>query len=451
MPNMTYVAAVYRAGIDLKIKPRGIVIGLSVPFVEANWLIYANAKVPASMAIPHDAVGSDGMSVGLFQQQVVGPPWWWGDAATCMDPYKSAVLFFTRLAKLNYMDTSQSPGSFAQAVQQSAFPDRYDERMADAQALYDQISGGAVTVPVVSDPNRPDFNELQMWCDNNQDRGGTKPDLFLIHTQEPGNLTDDDAALHLAQFLIASSNTDNPVSYHYVLRQAKDGGVTVYDVVDTDLASWSVGNSNNRTINACFAGSGVGWSRKDWLTQAKAIDVMAYLAVQDCLHYGIDPTVIAGPAYPKDPPGISDHRYCTSHLKDGNTHDDVGDNFPWDVFAAAVAKYVALAKGTTQVPPVAPVSAAPELSGDAAVQATLEQFRGPWDATKGQFVGWKQCGTYPDGTNRSFVDGTMDKIDTLQSSVDALTELVKTLVPAKAPAKKAPAKKAPAKSTRRSK
>nr|WP_240619086.1 N-acetylmuramoyl-L-alanine amidase [Mycobacterium intracellulare] len=359
MTAAEFAPAVLQAGRDLGISPKGIVIGFATVYVESNWTMYANAKVPDSMNIPHEAVGSDGYSVGLFQQQVVnsGNGWWWGDAATCMDPYKSAQLFFSRLKRLDYNSGAQSPGSYAQAIQQSAFPDRYDQRMADAQALYDQISGGTVTTPP-QDPRltalqkvRPDFNELEFWCDNNQDRAGTKVDLWLIHTQEPGNLTDNDAALHLAQFLKSTEGSGNPVSYHYTIRQARDGGVTVYDIVDTDLASWSVGNSNNRAINACFAGSGVAWSRADWMTQAKAIDVAAYLAVQDCLKYGIDPNVIPGPQYGQNPPGISDHRYCSNWLKDGNNHDDVGDNFPWDVFSAAVAKYWAAANAGTTPPP----------------------------------------------------------------------------------------------------
>jgi hypothetical protein len=48
-------------------------------------------------------------------------------------------LFFQRLKRLDY-NGGDSPGSYAQAVQQSAYPDRYDERMDDAQALYDRLA-----------------------------------------------------------------------------------------------------------------------------------------------------------------------------------------------------------------------------------------------------------------------------------------------------------------------
>jgi hypothetical protein len=113
--------------------------------------------------------------------------------------------------------------------------------------------------------------------------------------------------------------------------------VTVVDVVDTNNASWSVLSANSRSINLCFAGSRAAWTRNEWLAQSRAIDVAAYIAVQDCKKYGI-PTKVLTPPYNSNPPGISDHKYVTQWLKDG-THTDVGNNFPWDVFAAAVNKY----------------------------------------------------------------------------------------------------------------
>lgn len=146
--NDSYALEVIRAGRDLGITPRGIVIGFATVFVEANWLMYANSKVPESLKLPHDAVGSDGKSVGFWQQQIIwgNGAWWWADCATCMDPYKSSVLFFERLKKLDYNSASHSPGWYAQQVQKSAFPDRYDQRMGDAQALYDRLAGSESAV-----------------------------------------------------------------------------------------------------------------------------------------------------------------------------------------------------------------------------------------------------------------------------------------------------------------
>jgi hypothetical protein len=123
------------------ISDRGIKIALATALVESNITIYANERVPASMTIAHEAVGSDAYSVGIFQQQVrnTGNGWWWGDAATCMDPTTSAGLFYDRLARLDY-NGPNSPGSYAQDVQDSAFPDRYDNRFGEATDLYNRLA-----------------------------------------------------------------------------------------------------------------------------------------------------------------------------------------------------------------------------------------------------------------------------------------------------------------------
>ena len=186
---------------------------------------------------------------------------------------------------------------------------------------------------------RPDFNEYPMWSPNNQSRNGTKIDLFILHTQEgPGN------ADSLARFL---GNPANQVSYHYTVSQdMKDNGVTVVDVVDTDRASWSVLSANNRSINLCFAGSSVNWTREQWMRNSKAIDAAAWLAVQDCKKYKIPYTVIA-PPYTAGRSGITDHAYVTKVLKAG-THSDVGPNFPWPYFAQKVTEY---STGTVPKPP----------------------------------------------------------------------------------------------------
>lgn len=176
---------------------------------------------------------------------------------------------------------------------------------------------------------RPDFNEYPMWSSNSQSRNGTKIDLFLLHTQEGAGNADS-----LARFLRPPAQ----VSYHYTVSQdIKDNGVTVIDVVDTDLATWSVLSANNRSINLCFAGSSVNWSRDQWMRNSKAIDAAAWLAAQDCKKYGIPTTVIA-PPYANGRAGISDHAYVTKVLRDGN-HSDVGPNFPWPYFAGKVAEY----------------------------------------------------------------------------------------------------------------
>jgi N-acetyl-anhydromuramyl-L-alanine amidase AmpD len=188
---------------------------------------------------------------------------------------------------------------------------------------------------------RPDFNEYWVASRNYQNRNGTKIDLFLLHTQEGTGNADS-----LARWLGGPVN----VSYHYTVSQdPRDNGVTVCDVVDTDYAAWSVLSANNRSINLCFAGSSVNWSREMWMRNSKALDAAAWLAVQDCKKYGIPFAVIA-PPYTTGRAGISDHAYVTKVLKDG-THSDVGPNFPWLYFMGKVAEYSATKPAEPVEPP----------------------------------------------------------------------------------------------------
>lgn len=227
-----------------------------------------------------------------------------------------------------------------------------------------------------TDP-KPQFNEYWVSSPSFHGRGGTRVDLFLLHTQEgPGN------ADSLARFL---ANPANQVSYHYTVSQASDGGVTVCDVVDTDSCSWSVLSANPRSINLCFAGSSASWSRDQWMAQSKAIDVAAFLAVQDCKKYGI-PLKVLAPPYSSPPPGISDHRYVTDYLGDGS-HTDVGPNFPWSFFRECVAKYGDPAPAKPQ-PLVAPGGPPPYRypSSDEMLRQVWEQLFGP------RAGGWPQLG-----------------------------------------------------------
>jgi nucleoid-associated protein YgaU len=325
------------------ISPRGIQIALSTAIVESNDRVLANPNVPESENFPNDGDGYDHDSAGAFQQQFM----WWGTVAEEMDPRLSAAMFYHHLAGMDYNDPDTSPGTFAQDVQQSAFPTRYDAVFDQAVAQYNRLTSEAPVSPASNiTANAPAFN-YQNWvgrCPNYQGRSGTRIDLVLLHTQEGDGTAED-----LANFLINSANTGNPVSYHRTI----DNAVTVVDVVAMPEASWSVMNSNDRSINMCFAGSTVNWSRDEWLANmGDGIDVAAYLAVLDCHAWGIPLNVIPGPDYNSDPPGISDHRYCSDYLQDGNSHTDVGNNFPWDVFADAVAKY----SGTPLPPPPPPPS-----------------------------------------------------------------------------------------------
>ncbi|AIT13065.1 lysin A [Mycobacterium phage Bipolar] len=196
---------------------------------------------------------------------------------------------------------------------------------------------------------RPPYNEFPIWSENHYNTKRTVNDIdaFLLHTSE-GFVGRDDAAEALSLWYQPRSRQ---VAYHYAVSQASDGGVTVVDNVDTDYASWSALSANGRSINLCFAGTRAAWSRNEWLGKfGNAIDVAAYLAVQDCKKYNI-PTKVIAPPYTGRLPGITDHRYVTQILKDG-THTDVGDGFPWDYFTERVNHWAAGGKTDPEPPKV---------------------------------------------------------------------------------------------------
>lgn len=73
---------------------------LMVTRTESNLHMYANRNIPASLKLPHDAVGTDHNSVGLYQQQVGqdgSNEFGWGDVTQCMDPMHSTHAFLHAL------------------------------------------------------------------------------------------------------------------------------------------------------------------------------------------------------------------------------------------------------------------------------------------------------------------------------------------------------------------
>lgn len=297
-------------------------------------------------------------------------------------------------------------------------PNGYAERQAiwsRSRAMGDAILPNTEGIPYVPsaiellEARRPAFNEInQIGWDSANPHGSTRsqpPRNWLLHTQEG-----DGNAETLAQFLRNSSG-NGAVSYHYTIAEDRnDHGVTVCDVIDTDLYSWAVLNANVFTINACFAGSRAAQTRQQWLDWYRnAIRVAAYLAVQDALKYPTISTNVIKPPYASTGSGLSDHRWVTKALGIG-THTDVGDGFPWDVFEADVKFFVGVP--TTDIPaappPVvdtAPLKRFPEDWTDREISVeTLRQLRGP------SLTGWKQLG------GKSMVDAiaTLDEIRALE-------------------------------------
>lgn len=120
-------------------------------------------------------------SIGSLQQRNS-----WGSRQARLDPTQSARKFLQR-AKSAKGGTS---GQLAQAVQVSAFPDRYDQRGRDAAAILKQLGGGPAGVGGGTSPGtgRPD------------------PAALLAFLQAPNN---PDALLGLAQSMQGSGQASS--------------------------------------------------------------------------------------------------------------------------------------------------------------------------------------------------------------------------------------------------
>lgn len=335
------------------------VIALMCIRQESNFWCPWNANDPSSQKYPHDSQSDDGRSVGYFQQQngragEVLPAGdrdnWWGPMSSRMDLKQSTNVFLERLSD-DYVTAKdgRQAGDFIQRVQRSAYPRAYDDDWDYCWALLRRALAETPTPPVVPSvpSNKPPFienNVIGNWRGRpygcSQSRNGQKPRFIVLHTSEGAG---GPALLDFMQGV--------PVSYHYVVDDTGYLSATVWDLVDTDRAAWSVGNGNNYSINLCFGTSFAHrHNRSDWLRlQDDSIKAAAWIVAQDCKKYGIDPVIrvggsASGYASLKKPgvTGITDHRGMTTIA--GGDHTDVGPHFPWDVFNQYLQQYY---KGTS--------------------------------------------------------------------------------------------------------
>ena len=131
--------------------PQAELLALAVAITESNLLVLANPNDPSGNALPHQGVGSDHDSLGLFQQRPG-----WGSAAQRMDPVASTHLFLDALVKVPHWQ-SLPPAYVAQTVQRSAFTGtpstanggssvvggNYQAHVAEAAALANLIDADA--------------------------------------------------------------------------------------------------------------------------------------------------------------------------------------------------------------------------------------------------------------------------------------------------------------------
>lgn len=124
--QLGYAATMHQKAKELGASDDAQVIMYMTALAESRFVMYANSNVPESLSYPHDAVGSDHLSVNHFQQQ----PWWGPSIAKLMDVSYSAKAFLTGYESVpGLFDVpgwkTMPKGVAAQSVQVSAFPDAY--------------------------------------------------------------------------------------------------------------------------------------------------------------------------------------------------------------------------------------------------------------------------------------------------------------------------------------
>lgn len=98
--------------------------------VESSLRILANNGVPASLKYPHDGLGSDHDSIGIFQQRASV----YKDVAADMDAAGSARQFFAVMKGIPGWQT-MDVGTLCQKVQRSAYPTRYGQQVGTATKI----------------------------------------------------------------------------------------------------------------------------------------------------------------------------------------------------------------------------------------------------------------------------------------------------------------------------
>ena len=142
-------ATIIAVGASDSIPARGQLIAVMAALTESSLRVLSNTGAyPESADIPNDGDGGDHDSLGLFQMR---PSTGWGTVANLMDPVWSSRAFYggpsgpnhgSPRGLLDYPDwESMEPGDAAQAVEVSAYPDRYAVNQPIAEKILATLSG----------------------------------------------------------------------------------------------------------------------------------------------------------------------------------------------------------------------------------------------------------------------------------------------------------------------
>ena len=217
-----------RRGLDKE----AAIIALMTAMQESTLLMYANANVPASLALPHDAVGRDHDSVGLFQQRGSG----WGSLEQRMNARASAGSFYNTLSKFDYHGMSKNDA--AQKVQVSGVPYAYakHESAATAQAnrYFDQggLAQGLGFMPkntikperVLSPQQTKSFDAMIPMLSGLANQGIVKYDDIITTLYNDGSRLANQA-VDLARAAYNNMSTEQQSQITFELKNANINGV----------------------------------------------------------------------------------------------------------------------------------------------------------------------------------------------------------------------------------
>ncbi|GAB3546576.1 hypothetical protein GCM10027404_07220 [Arthrobacter tumbae] len=152
--QLTHAATIIETGTSIDGVTRdGLVIALMAALTESTLRMLSNTSVyPESADYPNDGDGSDNDSLGLFQMR---PQSGWGTVAELMDPTYQAQAFFGGPTGPNHPSPrglldipgweQMDKGEAAQAVEVSAYPDRYRNYEPVAETILTTLTGTTTT------------------------------------------------------------------------------------------------------------------------------------------------------------------------------------------------------------------------------------------------------------------------------------------------------------------
>lgn len=133
--QMENAEAIVRAGRTMGVPRRALVIAVATAMQESNLYNVASGVLPESQNYPHQGVGWDHDSVGLFQQRSSSG---WGPVGRLMEPEFATRQFLAALEQVPGWERMRLTDA-AQAVQVSAYPEHYQQHEWRANRVVDAI------------------------------------------------------------------------------------------------------------------------------------------------------------------------------------------------------------------------------------------------------------------------------------------------------------------------